>query len=240
MHAGGPRRRVAVVLEDVPAAEHEIVERRQRHDVADLRRASFGPLAETDRAHLRQRADRLGESLANGEHAGDRRRADGAEADEQDAELSAGGSDFNGCGHEEKLYHHCADDSPAARRDDPYLLVVGMTGVRMGDRIAQVGCAHGGRLAAIAGKVGLSGRAVAVVPDEASAARARKARRGAGVLRRDRDRAADEAAARRTPRSISSSSTTPAACSATMRRRAIASRRSARRSASCGRADASW
>ena len=68
------------------------------------------------------------------------------------------------------------------RRDDPHLLVVGMTGVRMGDRVAQVGCAHGGRLAAIASKVGLSGRAVAYVPDDASAARARKAVEDAGVL----------------------------------------------------------
>jgi SAM-dependent methyltransferase len=68
------------------------------------------------------------------------------------------------------------------RRDDPYLLVVGMTGVRMGDRVAQIGCAHGGRLAAIAAKAGLSGRAVAIVPDEASAARARKGVEDAGVL----------------------------------------------------------
>jgi ubiquinone/menaquinone biosynthesis C-methylase UbiE len=68
------------------------------------------------------------------------------------------------------------------RRDDPHLLVVGMTGVRMGDRIAQVGCAHGGRLAGVAAKVGISGRAVAYVPDEASAARARKAVDDAGVL----------------------------------------------------------
>lgn len=68
------------------------------------------------------------------------------------------------------------------RRDDPYLLVVGMTGVRMGDRVAQIGCAHGGRLAAVAAKVGLTGRAVAIVPDEASAARARKGIEDAGVL----------------------------------------------------------
>jgi ubiquinone/menaquinone biosynthesis C-methylase UbiE len=68
------------------------------------------------------------------------------------------------------------------RRDDPYRLVVGMTGVQMGDRIAQVGCPEGGRLAAVAGKVGLSGRAVAVVPDEVSAARARKAAAREGVL----------------------------------------------------------
>jgi len=68
------------------------------------------------------------------------------------------------------------------RRDDPYRLVIGMTGVQMGDRIAQIGCPEGGRLAAIAGKVGLSGRAVAVVPDEVSAARARKAAAREGVL----------------------------------------------------------
>lgn len=68
------------------------------------------------------------------------------------------------------------------RRDDPYLLVVGMTGVKMGDRVAQIGCAHGGRLAAVAAKVGLSGRAVAIVSDEASAARARKGAAQAGVL----------------------------------------------------------
>lgn len=68
------------------------------------------------------------------------------------------------------------------KRDNPYLLVVSMTGVKMGDRLVQIGCAHGGRLAAVAGKVGLSGRAVLVAPDEASAARARKAASDAGVL----------------------------------------------------------
>ena len=47
------------------------------------------------------------------------------------------------------------------KKSDPYLLIVGMTGVKMGDRFVQVGCAHGGRMAAVAGKVGLSGRAAA-------------------------------------------------------------------------------
>jgi len=68
------------------------------------------------------------------------------------------------------------------RGDEPHMLVVGMTGVRLGERVAQIGCAHGGRLAAIAKKVGLSGRAVAIVPDEASAARALKGAAQAGVL----------------------------------------------------------
>lgn len=68
------------------------------------------------------------------------------------------------------------------KRQDPHALVVSMTGVKMGDRLLQVGCAHGGRLGAVAAKVGLSGRAVAVVPDESSAARARKGAAEAGVL----------------------------------------------------------
>jgi ubiquinone/menaquinone biosynthesis C-methylase UbiE len=72
--------------------------------------------------------------------------------------------------------------NPFLRRGDPYMLVVGMTGVKLGDRVVQVGCAHGGRLAAIAARVGLSGRALAIVPDEAAAARARKGASAAGVL----------------------------------------------------------
>lgn len=72
--------------------------------------------------------------------------------------------------------------NPFARRGDPHLLAVSMTGVKMGDRVAFVGCAHGGRLAAVAAKVGLSGRAVAIVPDLASAERVRKGAARAGVL----------------------------------------------------------
>jgi ubiquinone/menaquinone biosynthesis C-methylase UbiE len=68
------------------------------------------------------------------------------------------------------------------KRPDPHTLAVNMTGVKMGDQIVQVGCAHGERLAAVAGKVGLSGRAVVVAPDESSAARARAAAAAAGVL----------------------------------------------------------
>jgi ubiquinone/menaquinone biosynthesis C-methylase UbiE len=71
---------------------------------------------------------------------------------------------------------------PFRRRDDPHLLIVGMTGVKLGDRFVQIGCPHGGRMAAVAAKVGLSGRAVAIVPDEAEAARARKGAAQAGVL----------------------------------------------------------
>ncbi|HEY2904350.1 MAG TPA: methyltransferase domain-containing protein, partial [Vicinamibacterales bacterium] len=72
--------------------------------------------------------------------------------------------------------------NPFARGNDPHMLVVRMVGAKMGDRLAQIGCAHGGRMAAVAAKVGLSGRAVAVVPDDVSAARAEKGAAAEGVL----------------------------------------------------------
>ena len=72
--------------------------------------------------------------------------------------------------------------NPFSRRDDPYSLVVQMTGVKMGERIALIGCGNGDRLAAIAQKVGLSGRAVAIMPDQASAEAIKKGAERTGVL----------------------------------------------------------
>jgi ubiquinone/menaquinone biosynthesis C-methylase UbiE len=68
------------------------------------------------------------------------------------------------------------------KRQNPHLLLEAMTGVRMGDRLLHVGCANGARMGAVAAKVGLSGRAVAVVPDADAAARARSGAENAGVL----------------------------------------------------------
>jgi ubiquinone/menaquinone biosynthesis C-methylase UbiE len=72
--------------------------------------------------------------------------------------------------------------NPFRSGSDPQLLVVGMTGVKLGERFAQIGCAHGGRLGAVAAKVGLTGRAVAFVSDDAAAARAQQGAADAGVL----------------------------------------------------------
>jgi SAM-dependent methyltransferase len=68
------------------------------------------------------------------------------------------------------------------RKGNPYALIVGMAGVKMGDRLLQIGCADGGALASVAAKVGLSGRAVAVVSGDAAAARAEKGAADQGVL----------------------------------------------------------
>src|SRR5262249_32075046 len=72
--------------------------------------------------------------------------------------------------------------NPFVRRADTHTLLVSMTSVKLGDRVAFIGCAHGPRMAAVAAKVGLSGRAVVVAPDETSAARARRGAERAGVL----------------------------------------------------------
>ena len=72
--------------------------------------------------------------------------------------------------------------NPFVRGGDAHSLVVGMVGTKMGERFVQIGCAHGGRLGAVAAKVGLSGRAVAITPDEASAERARRGAAQAGML----------------------------------------------------------
>ncbi len=67
-------------------------------------------------------------------------------------------------------------------KTNPYMLITGMSGVKMGDRMLQVGCSDGGALAAIASKVGLSGRALAIVPDIATAVRVQNGARRQGVL----------------------------------------------------------
>src|SRR4029079_17674619 len=98
--AGGPRRGVAVVRENVPSAKDDVVERRERDHVADPGRASLGTLAKTNGPHLRERTDRFRDPFAYGENTGDCGRADRAETNEQHAKLAACRSDINWSRHE--------------------------------------------------------------------------------------------------------------------------------------------
>lgn len=65
---------------------------------------------------------------------------------------------------------------------DPNALLFAMTGVQMGDRLLQIGCADRTLVAALAARVGLSGQAAVVAFKEEDAERARKAAGQAGVL----------------------------------------------------------
>jgi ubiquinone/menaquinone biosynthesis C-methylase UbiE len=61
-------------------------------------------------------------------------------------------------------------------------VAIAMTGVALGDRLLQLGCTDASLMGAIASKVGLSGRVSALMPDDAHAARARRAAEKTGFL----------------------------------------------------------
>ena len=61
-------------------------------------------------------------------------------------------------------------------------LAIAMTGIKLGDRYLQIGCSDPSLLAAIGSKVGLSGRACAIVSSDADAARARRGAETGGML----------------------------------------------------------
>jgi ubiquinone/menaquinone biosynthesis C-methylase UbiE len=68
------------------------------------------------------------------------------------------------------------------RTGERHGLAVAMTGVKLGDRLLQIGCTDPSLLAAISSKVGMSGRACALVPSDDEAARARRGAERGGVL----------------------------------------------------------
>jgi len=64
----------------------------------------------------------------------------------------------------------------------PHALTLAMAGVKLGERVLDVGADGAGLFAEVAGKVGLTGRACAVVGSETAAGRAKAAAAKAGVL----------------------------------------------------------
>ncbi len=64
----------------------------------------------------------------------------------------------------------------------PQDLAISMVGVKLGDRLLQVGCGNGAMFAALAAKVGLTGRACAVDATAAGVAKGQQAAERAGVL----------------------------------------------------------
>lgn len=64
----------------------------------------------------------------------------------------------------------------------PHDLAVSMIGVKLGDRLLQIGCGDGGLLAALASKTGLTGHAAAIDPSPEAVARATRTAEREGVL----------------------------------------------------------
>ena len=120
-------------------------------ELANARRPSIGALTETNGAQFGQRSNGGRELLANGVHAGNDGRADGAQPDEQNAQFSVGGRDFHRRFHGSDYIKEVLHDTRVKTYDwvmlfrfrkmramDP--LQVAMTGVRMGERYLQVFC----------------------------------------------------------------------------------------------------
>ena len=98
-HAAFLRRLVRVIGEDIPAAENQIAGLGQRHEFVDLRRAILGALAQTNGAHLRERADRRRFTAANQLHSGHERGADRTHSRREHAQLAFWRRDADGPAH---------------------------------------------------------------------------------------------------------------------------------------------
>ena len=83
-----PRGRIAVVFEDIPAGEDELVEIGQRHKLLDQRRPAISAFAQADRAHLGKRANGFGQAAAHGFHSGHKGRGHRSHTGNHDAQLS--------------------------------------------------------------------------------------------------------------------------------------------------------
>jgi SAM-dependent methyltransferase len=68
------------------------------------------------------------------------------------------------------------------RGAEKHALAIAMAGVKLGDRLLHVGCTDASLVAAIGSKVGLSGRACALVSSDADETRARSGAERAGIL----------------------------------------------------------
>lgn len=79
---------VGIVGKRVPGAENDVIEFRERDEIADKGRAVFRSLAKADSTHLGERAYGLAATATSVLNTADERRGDGAEADEKDAEAA--------------------------------------------------------------------------------------------------------------------------------------------------------
>ena len=88
--------RVHIVFENVPPGEHQVVEAGEGNKFLNLGRPSFGPLPETDRAHLSERANRRSNSPAHGFHARNKGGCNRAHAGNHHPEFSLRGMNRKG------------------------------------------------------------------------------------------------------------------------------------------------
>ena len=92
-HAGVLGRLVAVVLENVPAPEDQLVVAGERNEFTNLRRSVLRSLSKPDRAHLGERSNGFRDAFSHRHDARNCCRGNRAETNEQNAEFPLGGFD---------------------------------------------------------------------------------------------------------------------------------------------------
>src|SRR5271157_2244639 len=99
-HARLRRRFVSAVRENIPAAEDDVVQLRQLHEILDFRRTTVRALSQANRGHLGERSDWLGLFLANEFYAGHKRCGYRAHTRHQNPKVSPRGSNLRWFFHE--------------------------------------------------------------------------------------------------------------------------------------------
>ena len=89
-HRGMHRSLIHVVLENVPAGKHNVLQVRQRNKVLDQRAIVIRALAQPNGAHLGQRAHRLRQTLPHRFNACNHRCSNGAQAHHHHTQLALG------------------------------------------------------------------------------------------------------------------------------------------------------
>src|SRR6202035_4675920 len=90
---------IRVIGENIPAAENNVVEFGEGHELTNLWRAAFGAFAKANGAQLRERADRRGFAAANQFNSCHKRGAYGSHSRREDAQSSFGRSNIYGPAH---------------------------------------------------------------------------------------------------------------------------------------------
>ena len=98
-HAAGVGGLQHVGRDGIPAAEDNVVQFGQRHELADERVAVLAATTQADVGHLADRSDRSGQAVAGGDHACDEGGCHCAHTGGEYPEAAGGWCDFKGCVH---------------------------------------------------------------------------------------------------------------------------------------------
>ena len=105
---------VAVIFVNVPAAEDEVIQGRERNKVMDFRNSPFRAFSQPDGSKLGQRTHRLRNFLLYRFHPSDKRRTDGTQSGNEDTQFSGRRFDLDAFLHHTGLHQQPIFKDPPA------------------------------------------------------------------------------------------------------------------------------